>query len=267
MMIGSTEQMTCPTHGTVYTSTVTKKNKLGMIFREGCCPDCEADRETKWLAERAEEAKLDFQRRLDTAKIQPRFLRKTFEDYNATTDGQKKALKIAREYAENFGEHLKAGRCLIFSGRVGCGKTHLACAIIHSIIARPFAGGVDGEWTKRRSDDWHTCRYVSASGIIRDIRDSWGDREMTETRVFKKYTSPSLLVVDEIGRQNGDDRDRNLLDELIDLRYEAMKPTLISTNCDKLQMANFIGERGLNRLFENDGILCLFNWGSHRGGQ
>jgi DNA replication protein DnaC len=259
-VIGARKERTCSEHGN-FLSTLESINEFE-ITRWSHCPGCEADFQARKRKDDVEEGKSVFAQRLSAAGITQRFSAKTFADYQATNAGQAKALAIARDYAENFAEHFESGRCLIFSGKVGCGKTHLAAAICHAIIAKPFAGdGADWRNFKR-----YECRYATASQIFGDIRECWGNRKLREADAWAKFTHPHLLVIDEIGRQHGSDGERTILEELIDQRYSQMRPTLVISNCDREQIAQFIGERGLDRLFENKGIIAIFTWPSHRRG-
>lgn len=257
-VIGASEEKTCSRHGS-FVSVGTGGNKFRMVLWSSC-PACEAEREVMRREQDAADAKREFAERLRAINLPPRFSAKTLDDYEVTTAGQRKALSIAKEYASNFDEHFKAGRCLIFSGKVGCGKTHLAAAICREIISKPFVDGAD--WRSAKS---HLCRYTTASAMIRDVRETWGKKELSEVDALRKFTRPHLLVIDEVGRQYGSDAEKTQMEELLDMRYQEMRPTLVCTNCDKTQLAQFLGERGLDRLFENKGIVAIFDWASHRG--
>jgi DNA replication protein DnaC len=241
----------CSKHG-AFTATV-RFTSDGQRSWSGC-PRCEAEVFV------AREAKYELDRRLSMANIPLRFAGKTFADYEAKTAGQKDVLSIARGYAENFDDHFKAGRCLIFSGKVGCGKTHLSCAIGRSILERPFVD--TGTW---RNDSWHSVKYTTAAEVISEIRSTWGKRELREADVFKSFARPHLLVLDEVGVQCGSKDERRLLEVVIDNRYRDLRPTIVCSNLSKSEMSEFIGERGYDRLRENGGLLVVYDWESHRG--
>jgi DNA replication protein DnaC len=249
------KQEECEKHG-AFTSTATLFKNLGLSWSE--CPGCEAARREWRRAQEAADAQREFEQVLRYANIPQRFCHKSLADYEAKTDSQRKVLSIAKEYAENFDEHYAAGRCLIFSGRVGVGKTHLAVGICREIISKPFAGP---EWRSAKS---HSCRYTTASAMIRDVRETWGKRELSESDALRKYTRPHLLVIDEVGRQYGSDAEKLQIEELLDLRYQDKMPTIICTNVEKSQLPQFLGERGLDRLRENGGLMAVCDWASHR---
>jgi DNA replication protein DnaC len=269
-LVSEEKHSECSTHG-AFTSTNMGINKLGMT-RWSDCPACEAKRETereeRALAADIEEAAQTLARRLKAGEIPPRFAGKTLENYDPKTASQRRILGIAKEYVANFDNHLAAGRCMILAGKVGTGKTHIACGILQAIASRPFAGGA---WRRWSDSSWkepaeHPVRYATVSGIIRAIRETWNNHEVSEADALRKFTKPHLLALDEVGRQFGSDAEKTQLEELLDMRYQEMKPTIVCTNIgDKAQIATFLGERGLDRLRENGGIMSVFDWASHRG--
>ncbi len=256
-LVGEEKQSECSTHG-AFTSTATRYSKLGMLHWSEC-PTCELEREARSRAQDVEFAKIAFADRLSAATIPLRFRDKTLDGYEPKTDSQSRILSIARDYADKFDEHLAAGRCLILSGKVGTGKTHIACGILREIAARPFA-----EVSAWERAAWHPVRYATVSTIIRTIRETWNNPEVREADAIRKFTRPHLLVLDEVGRQFGSDAEKTQIEELLDLRYQDMRPTLICTNVEKSQLPQFLGERGLDRLRENGGIMAVCDWSSHR---
>ena len=79
------------------------------------------------------------QNALQRAAIPPRFSDRRFENFEQHCKGAAHALASMQEYAGNFSETLKAGRCMLLVGTVGAGKTHLAAATAHSVIAQGYS--------------------------------------------------------------------------------------------------------------------------------
>ncbi len=73
-----------------------------------------------------------------------------------------------------------------------------------------------------------------------------------------------LLVIDEIGVQSGTDNERKILFEIIDSRYLQMAPTILLSNLEQTQVIDLVGERVVDRMYENKGGVLTFNWPSHR---
>ncbi|WP_181945680.1 ATP-binding protein, partial [Klebsiella pneumoniae] len=56
----------------------------------------------------------------------------TFANYQVAGDGQRRALTMAKSYAQNFGSGFAS---FVFSGAPGTGKNHLAAAIGNHLLA------------------------------------------------------------------------------------------------------------------------------------
>jgi DNA replication protein DnaC len=54
-------------------------------------------------------------------------------------------------------------------------------------------------------------------------------------------------VIDEVGRQFGTEAEKTQIEELLGMRYQEGLSTLVCTNVDISQLANFLGERGFDR--------------------
>lgn len=215
------------------------------------CPGCKAEREQAAAAAadaaRQAELKTRVESMLVQAAIPTRFVGKTFESYRTEGDGQAKALRICREYAENFPRHLRTGSSLILSGMPGTGKSHLAGAVLQSILPA------------------HIGVYVTLMDLIRTLRDTWRrDSEVSETQMLARFQAIPLLVIDEIGVQYGTDGERSILFDVLDRRYREMRPSILMTNLGKEEFRAAIGDRVFDRLTEVARWVS-FDWPSYRG--
>jgi len=107
------------------------------------------------------------------------------------------------------------GICII-SGNVGCGKTLAA----HSWLL-DAANVEPRDWSARG------IRMVTAAWFARTSR--YANREEDK---FNALTEPRRLVVDDLGVEFNDEKGsfRVDVDELLDLRWRAKLPTVITTN-------------------------------------
>lgn len=200
-------------------------------------------------AERRAAAQVELERAVGRSGIPRRFQGRDFDAYEALLPEQRAALTVCRRYAERFAEAVAEGRCLLLVGGPGTGKTHLACAILATIIR---AG--------------HTGLFLSASEALRGIRDAFSPRaQTTESEAFALLTAPDLLVLDEVGVAIGDGEKRTaMLFDVINARYGEQRPMILIANLTAAELELYLGERIMDRLLEASSALVPFTWASHR---
>ena len=237
----------CETHGP-YTSNGTRY--LGTREVWSRCPDCQeimlaAERQAE-AEKQAKEASARLEALLQDSAIPPRFIGRTFDNFNASTKAQQDALRITQDFAANFDAHFKRGSGLILSGLPGTGKSHLAGAVLQAIMPK-YCG-----------------LYTTCMGVIRTVRGTWRkDAERSETDVLNIYGGVPLLVLDEIGVQYGTDGEQTILFDVLDKRYRDMQPTILLTNQAKDGFKQFVGERSYDRMVESCRWVS-FDWESYR---
>jgi DNA replication protein DnaC len=245
MAASEREERECLVHGK-YTSLLIKGAWSGCV---ACMHQVDAAREKEQREEwRRQLAAREWQRKLGRAAIPDKFHDRTFDTYVATNSGQEKALASAKRYAANFDEALLHGTSLIFCGTIGTGKTHLAVAIAHEVMAR----GRQAVFVK-------TMRAIDA---VKETYDRGSAR--TKAQVIRDFIEPDLLILDEAGMQRGTNEEKGILFEIIDGRYELSRPTILTTNLALPALEEMIGERVLDRLREGNGRQVVFEWESHR---
>lgn len=224
-------------------------------YRTGC-PQCAAESraaaEAKRIAD-AEQAERDrrqtmLARRLDRACIPARFAGRSFANFIADSDQKIAALRAAQHFAQTFAERKAEGASLVFSGRPGTGKSHLACSIARAVV-----------------DGGGTALYATARDLIRMLRQTWErDAERGESDVLADLVRVDLLVVDELGVGFGSDAEKLQFFDVLDGRYREQQPIVVLTNLDRAGLAAFIGQRAYDRLREA-GTWVPFDWDSYRG--
>lgn len=237
----------CETHGE-YVSTGARYFRRTEVWSS--CPQCAADEAQQQARQRAEREQAAVLERLEgairRAAVPPRFVGRTFDGFVADTEPRQRALAVARGYADTFGERAHKGHGLVFSGQPGTGKSHLAAAILQSIM--PQRVGL----------------YVTCMGLIRMVRNTWRrTSEQSEADVLEMLSSVPLLVVDEVGVQYGTDGEQTVLFEVLDQRYQDLMPTILITNQDKDGFKGYVGERVFDRLTETSRWVA-FDWESYR---
>ena len=190
--------------------------------------------------------------RLLDAGIPDRFMGCTLDNWSAEAPAQIQALAACGGFVEAFGENFAVGRSAMLLGTVGTGKTHLGAAMLQAVIREHAHDGLRG-------------LYATAGSIIRDVKATFGNRGRTEADVYADLIRPDLLVIDEVGVQHGTDFERQVLFEVINGRYEKIKPTIVVSNLGVTELRQCLGDRAVDRLRDKSGIVVVFRWASARG--
>ena len=241
-----TETHKCEIHGEYIAKHIVKR-----IWSE--CPDCRDERhelERQELENQQLESQAQaWQEQLSLAGIPLRFRDRTLSSYEAKSDGQRAALDFAKEYALDFEQVQKTGRGAVFVGRPGTGKTHLAVGI--------------GLYAMRK---FHArVLFMTVQRAIRSVKDTWvKGAQQSESEAIAALVEPDLLILDEVGVQFGSEFERNTLFDVLNERYEMRKPTIFLSNLCREDLADFLGERVMDRLREDGTNVVPFDWPSYR---
>ncbi len=221
-----------PSHGGQCTKCVTEQAEKTKIIEDAALKKQQIESECR----RRENVRVN-------AGISKRNLYKTFADYICTNEGQSKAKNDCVKYVENF----PTDKSLIMVGGVGTGKTLLASAMLDSLV------------------DKNSCEIIKTIDLIRHLKATWAkDSETTEEKLISYFCKLDLLVLDEVGSQFGSDTEKLFIFDIIDGRYQDMKPTILISNLDIEGVKDAIGERCVDRLREGGGSMIAFNWSSSR---
>lgn len=241
-----TKPSNCEVHGAYESRFI-----IGSIWSK--CPTCSAElvaeRERVEAEKEAQHKRAVWQSKLKLSGIPERFHSRTLDSFIVQNEGQKRAHAFAKEYADSLDAVMETGRCAIFCGMPGTGKTHLAVGIgLAAIEKRKNVG------------------FVTVQRMMRRIKDSWRkESDESETDVINLFAQADLLIVDEIGVQFGSDFERNAMFDVLNERYESRKPTLLLSNLTPQEVKAFLGERVFDRLREDGGKCVPFDWESYRG--
>jgi DNA replication protein DnaC len=186
----------------------------------------------------------------EQASIPEHYQDKTFGTWRSDTPQQKQACEAAWFYADRFKQQArKLGRCMLLTGNMGTGKTHLACAIAHELVARG-----------------NSVRFTTATEMLDRIRATYDSKNRTETKhaALSAFADVDLLIVDELGMSWGTDSEKLELFAIFNSRYNTRRPTLICTNAAPEEVRTMLGERIYDRLTEQGCDLIRFDWDSRR---
>lgn len=242
----------CEQHGE-YKKWSRKLAVLSSIKTETVCPKCAKNRVDLIKQQIDDELKqtknLEIDRLMSLANITPRFKNCTFENYYPPNPSAEKNLRLCRAFADKWLDRLKNGGGMVMIGSPGTGKNHLAVSIVKTVIEK----------------HQHSAVITSVNKIIREFRSTWGSNSAkSETDVINHFSTPQLLVIDEVGVQYGTNSEQMIIFEIINTRYEQMRPTILISNETRERLAEIIGERVIDRMRDGGGGEIVFNWESYR---
>jgi len=211
------------------------------------CPKCRTSREEEERRHREEaESRERHERALDAAGLVGRYRDATFGTYVAKLPKQRTVVKACIEFADNFSSVQAGGLWLL--GPAGVGKSHLGASIAQAVMFQRDQRAI----------------VVTAREIIRTIRSTWHrDARETEGDAIDRFGDVPLLVLDEVGVGFGTDAEIAQLFDVIDLRYQLRRPTVLLSNLNEPQIKAMLGDRLFERLREGATVLAC-NWASHR---
>ena len=140
----------------------------------------------------------------------------TFDNFGLRDDELKgdergnlrRVFHIAKDYAE------RPQGFIVFTGEYGCGKTHLAAAIANAIFQQ---GHPVTFWVVADLLDHLRATFAPGSAVSYDQR-------------FEETRTAPFLVLDDLGTENATPWAREKLFQIIDHRYVARLPTIITTH-------------------------------------
>lgn len=160
-----------------------------------------------------------------------RFQMRTFATFREDA-----ATETAKRLAQTFCADIKTNpraTGLMLIGPYGCGKTHLAAAILH-----------------RCAEDGTPGMFVVAPDLLAQIRSSYRTGDGRADEIVDAAKNTPLLVLDDLGAEKASPWVQEQLYMLINHRYEHMLPTVITTNNDGQELEQELGRRTLSRLAE-----------------
>lgn len=198
-----------------------------VAFWKGWNAKQEKIKKEKELAEEQELRKQKIESILGKSGIKKRYLSRTIDSFSVTAEN-KKSFEVATDYIKNFREYFTQGKGLYLEGPCGTGKTHLAIAIALAIINT----GVPV-----------ICK--TSIDILGDIKRCYErNSEVTEEEVLEAYKTVDLLIIDDLGKEQVTEWSVPVLYSILNERYEALLPTIITTNYNTTALAEKLSAKG-----------------------
>jgi len=150
---------------------------------------------------------------LEAARIPRRYEGCTLENYEGAHDpSQQTAHQFARQFVK---EYPGSETGLLFTGVCGTGKTHLAVAILRSLIVER---GVQ-------------CLFYDFQDLLKEIQASYRpDSTASEMDILQRVFTCDVLLLDDLGAQKPTAWVRDTVGHIINNRYNNRRIILFTTN-------------------------------------
>ncbi|MFC2055981.1 ATP-binding protein [Chloroflexota bacterium] len=146
-------------------------------------------------------------------KLQKSMTFDTFDKRNNLPLEQRENLDKAFNLACDFAK--SPDGWLVFQGDNGCGKTHLAAAIVNY-----------------RYQNKESALFIVAPDFLDHLRSTFSpESKISYDQFFESVKNAPLLVMDDFGKQTTTPWAQEKLYQVINHRYNAWLPTVITTNC------------------------------------
>lgn len=142
---------------------------------------------------------------------------------------------IARKYVENFNAMREQGTGLLLCGQVGTGKSFLAAAIANELI-----------------NQGTPCLMTNFSRIISRVSEKFGG----DQKYLDDLNRFDLLIIDDLGAERDSDFTWEKVMNVIDARYRAGLPIIITTNLGPKDFADR-GDIRRQRVFSRLKEMCI----------
>jgi DNA replication protein DnaC len=148
----------------------------------------------------------------------------TFESFELRSHelpaNERENLKEAVALAEGFA--IQPQGWLLLTGPYGCGKTHLAAAIANRCMR----------------DGYHTPMFIVVPSLLDHLRATFSPQsQVSFDRRFEAIRAAPLLILDDLGTESATPWAKEKLFQLLNHRYVARLPTVITTSMKKEELA------------------------------
>ncbi len=162
------------------------------------------------------EADVEHQQRLRRLSNLEAFATKTFDNFdinlNMYSPHEQSSLQTAHSVAWHYAQDPQGW--LLLEGRYGCGKTHLAAAV--------------GNWRLKMGD---FVIFITTPDLLDHLRSAFApDAEVGYDQLFDRVRNAALLILDDLGVENPSQWAKEKLFQILNHRYIAHLPTIITTN-------------------------------------
>ncbi|MBC6312004.1 ATP-binding protein [Listeria immobilis] len=167
----------------------------------------------------------------------------SFETFDPETNEERKALAETKEFIKNFPSNEK----IIFQGKTGSGKTHLAYAAARELLKQG-----------------HLVLFVTVSQMLDSVRETFArDSEVSKSELINWYIKADLLILDDFGVETVNEKNREWVSEIVFniTNGRTDKPTIFTTNLKAKEIeakyGKLNGQRIVSRMSKNARPIVL----------
>ena len=161
----------------------------------------------------------------------------TFKDFDWHRVNLSSALQehLEKVYHTAFNFAKSPEGWLVFQGVTGCGKTHLASAIVNY-----------------RYQEGKPAMFVVVPEFLDHLRSTFSpESKISYDKLFESVKKTPLLVLDDFGEQASTPWAQEKLYQVINARYNAMLPTVITTRCSLDEIDSPVASRFIDPKISN----------------
>lgn len=207
-----------------------------MIVPGRCQCEIEEARRQEELEERRQK-RIRIERLFNISMLGPRFAECTFNNWKHRP-GSEKAYEACVDYVKNWHSKRTTGEGLIIYGTPGNGKSHLAAAIANSLLARE-----------------NTVISANVPNLLLRIQATFDSKKETQSEIMNALQMADLLILDDAGAEKWSSWVETTLYSIINSRYMARLPVIITSNLDLVELKEAVGYRTFDRLIETCPII------------
>ena len=179
-----------------------------------CICKCQKEERERQEQRMKEEEQLLYVRRLKATGIQERHL----QDWTFASATDTPSVQMAKRYAENWKKVKAENLGLLLWGDVGTGKSFLAACIANALLEK----GVP-------------VLMTNFSKILNQMFAMYSDERYRYIASFNRF---SLLIIDDLGIERNTEYALEQVYAVVDERYKAGLPLIITTNLTISQLRN-----------------------------